>query len=51
MGFVFNRPQFITEADALLAFEDFLGAAKGSLTASQIAKIRDECGVVGMAGT
>ena len=32
------------------AFEDFLCAAKGSLTASGIAKIRDQ-GVIGMAGT
>lgn len=39
------------EADVLTAFEDFLRASKGSLTASQIAKIRDQVGVVGMAGT
>ena len=34
-----------------MAFEDFLCAAKGSLTASEIAKIRDQVGVRGMAGT
>lgn len=34
-----------------LAFEDFLCATKGSLTASEIAKIRDTVGVVGMGGT
>ncbi|KAJ7766297.1 hypothetical protein DFH07DRAFT_350762 [Mycena maculata] len=38
-------------ADAHLAFEDFLRAAKGALTASDIARIRDVVGVVGMAGT
>ena len=43
--------EFTTEADLRLAFEDFLCATKGSLTASQIAKIRDTVGVVGMAGT
>jgi ubiquitin-like protein 4 len=46
-----NRSEFTTEADTLTAFEDFLRASKGSLTASQIAKIRDQVGVVGMAGT
>jgi len=47
----FLKSEFTTEADALTAFEDFLRASKGSLTASQIAKIRDQVGVVGMAGT
>jgi UV excision repair protein RAD23 len=46
-----HRSEFTTEADTLTAFEDFLRASKGSLTASQIAKIRDQVGVVGMAGT
>ena len=46
-----RRSEFTTEADILTAFEDFLRASKGSLTASQIAKIRDQVGVVGMAGT
>lgn len=47
----FTRLEFVTAADAHLAFEDFLCATKGSLTPSEIAKIRDQVGVVGMAGT
>jgi UV excision repair protein RAD23 len=47
----FLRSEFSTETDALLAFEDYLRASKGTLTASEIAKIRDEVGVIGMAGT
>ncbi|KAF7986290.1 hypothetical protein HWV62_35230 [Athelia sp. TMB] len=47
----FVKTEFKTESDALLAFEDFLRASKGTLTASEIAKIRDQVGVVGMAGT
>ena len=47
----FYRNEFRTPADVHSAFEDFLCAAKGSLTASQIAKIRDQVGVIGMAGT
>ena len=47
----FTRLEFVTPADACLAFEDFLCATKGSLTPSEIAKIRDQVGVVGMAGT
>lgn len=46
-----DRAEFTTENDALLAFEDFLRASKGTLSASEIAKIRDHVGVVGMAGT
>ncbi|KDR80208.1 hypothetical protein GALMADRAFT_116836 [Galerina marginata CBS 339.88] len=49
--FAFIEKEFTTEGDIHLAFEDFLCAAKGSLTASEIAKIRDHVGVVGMAGT
>ncbi|KAJ7243968.1 ubiquitin-domain-containing protein [Mycena rebaudengoi] len=37
-------------ADAQLAFEEFLRAAKGTLTASEIARIRDQVGVTGMGG-
>lgn len=48
---VFDRNEFQTPLDVHSAFEDFLCAAKGSLTASQIAKIRDHVGVIGMAGT
>lgn len=45
------RTEFPSQEDALIAFEDFLRASKGTLTASEIAKIRDQVGVVGMAGT
>ncbi|KAG1877023.1 hypothetical protein C8R48DRAFT_689478 [Suillus tomentosus] len=45
------RTEFSNDSDALIAFEDFLRASKGGLTASEIAKIRDHVGVVGMAGT
>ncbi|KAJ8516755.1 hypothetical protein ONZ45_g5971 [Pleurotus djamor] len=47
----FLRNEFAAESDALQAWEDFLVATKGTLTASEIAKIRDEVGVIGMAGT
>ncbi|GLB42371.1 putative ubiquitin homologues [Lyophyllum shimeji] len=49
--YAFLKSEFTTESDALTAFEDYLRASKGSLTASQIAKIRDQVGIVGMAGT
>ena len=45
------RDEFATEADALRAWEDFLRASKASLTASEIARIRDRVGITGMAGT
>ena len=44
------RKEFTSETDLNLAFEHFLCATKGSLTASEIAKIRDTVGVIGMAG-
>lgn len=47
----FLRQEFTSENDVLHAWEDFLRASKGYLTASEIAKIRDFVGVVGMAGT
>lgn len=47
----FLKTEFKSESDGLLAFEEFLCASKGTLTASEIAKIRDHVGVVGMAGT
>ncbi|KAG2041243.1 ubiquitin family-domain-containing protein [Suillus americanus] len=47
----FLRTEFSNDSDALIAFEDFLRASKGGLTASEIAKVRDHVGVVGMAGT
>jgi len=47
----FMKNEFQNPVDVHSAFEDFLCAAKGSLTASEIAKIRDQVGVIGMAGT
>ncbi|KAF8893202.1 hypothetical protein CPB84DRAFT_1837334 [Gymnopilus junonius] len=49
--YAFLKNEFKTDADVYTAFEDFLCAAKGSLTASEIARIRDHVGVIGMAGT
>lgn len=46
----FLRQEFTAEGDAVQAWEEFLRASKGSLTASEIAKIRDFVGVMGMAG-
>lgn len=50
-----NRPivstEFSTESDASQAWEDFFCASKGTLSVSEIAKIRDKVGVIGMAGT
>ncbi|KAN0127362.1 hypothetical protein V8E53_014794 [Lactarius tabidus] len=48
---VFLRSQFPAHSDSSIAFEEYLAASKGVLTASEIAKIRDRVGVVGMAGT
>jgi len=47
----FLKSELSSEMDALQAFEDYLRASKGTLTANEVAKIRDELGVVGMAGT
>ncbi|KIY67440.1 hypothetical protein CYLTODRAFT_422546 [Cylindrobasidium torrendii FP15055 ss-10] len=46
----FLHTEFASPDDATLAFENFLRAAKGVLTASEVAKIRDQVGVMGMAG-
>jgi len=48
---IFLRSEFPNRDDASIAFEDFLNASKSILTVSEIAKIRDYVGVVGMAGT
>lgn len=45
------RIEFSTPEDAESAFESFLVGVKGYLTPSEIAKIRDTVGVVGMGGT
>ncbi|TRM63537.1 hypothetical protein BD626DRAFT_494613 [Schizophyllum amplum] len=47
----FLRTEFAADTDSQRAFEDFLAASKSSLSASEIARIRDHVGVVGMAGT
>ncbi|KAG6860499.1 hypothetical protein C0995_010485 [Termitomyces sp. Mi166 len=47
----FLKSEFTTPTDALAAWENFFCASKGSLTVNQIAKIRDQVGIVGMAGT
>ncbi len=45
------RNEFPHASDASAAWEDFFCASKGVLSVSEIAKIRDKVGVVGMAGT
>ncbi|KAF5311013.1 hypothetical protein D9619_007899 [Psilocybe cf. subviscida] len=48
--YTFLCQEFKTDADMHTAFEDFLCAAKGSLSAFEIARIRDTVGIRGMAG-
>ncbi|KAI0090457.1 hypothetical protein BDY19DRAFT_773129 [Irpex rosettiformis] len=43
--------EFESESDAEHAWEDFFCASKGTLSVSEIAKIRDTVGVLGMAGS
>ncbi|KAJ6562541.1 hypothetical protein B0H19DRAFT_1144908 [Mycena capillaripes] len=47
----FLNESFSSPADAARAWEDFLRASKNTLTASEVARIRDRVGVIGMAGT
>jgi hypothetical protein len=47
---VLDRSEFENEEDVNQAFEDFFCVSKGTLTAFEIAKIRDELGIIGMAG-
>ncbi|KAG6907654.1 hypothetical protein DXG01_007858 [Tephrocybe rancida] len=47
----FLKSEFASPTDALTAWEDYFRASKGSLATTQIAKIRDEVGIVGMSGT
>lgn len=49
--YAFLVDEFATDADLHIAFEDFLCASKATLSPSEIAKIRDTVGIVGMAGT
>jgi len=46
----FLQSEFEHEEDLHQAFEDFFCVSKGTLTAFEIAKIRDELGIIGMAG-
>lgn len=46
----FLGSRFASRSDVENAFEEFFRASKGSLTAHQIARIRDHVGVTGMAG-
>ena len=46
-----RRTEFSEERDADEAFETFLLGAKGSLSASDVAKIRDRLGITGMNGS
>lgn len=46
----FLSSRFSSRSDVENAFEEFFRASKGSLTAHQIARIRDHVGVTGMAG-
>ena len=45
------RQEFKSEESSAHAFETFLVGSKGVLTPSEIAKIRDTVGIVGMGGT
>jgi len=45
----FLKNEFRTPEDVHSTFEIFLCAAEGSLTASEVAKIRDQVGVIGLA--
>ncbi|KAF7325678.1 hypothetical protein MKEN_00417700 [Mycena kentingensis (nom. inval.)] len=47
----FFKSEFKNDVDAQTAFEDFILASKNTLTANEIARIRDHVGVIGMAGT
>ncbi|KAI0763146.1 hypothetical protein BC629DRAFT_1597059 [Irpex lacteus] len=47
----FLNGEFESESDAAQAWEDFFCASKGTLSVSEIAKIRDTVGVLGMAGS
>ncbi|OJT13867.1 hypothetical protein TRAPUB_9587 [Trametes pubescens] len=47
----FLSAEFPNPNDASTAWEDFFCASKGNLSVSEIAKIRDAVGVIGMAGT
>ncbi|KAI0628537.1 ubiquitin-related domain-containing protein [Trametes polyzona] len=49
--YTFLAAEFPNPSDAATAWEDFFCASKGNLSVSEIAKIRDAVGVIGMAGT
>jgi ubiquitin-like protein 4 len=45
-----DRSEFNRLEDANEAFENFLSSTKGSLSPHEIAKIRDQVGIIGMGG-
>lgn len=47
---LFLQGEFNNKDDAAAAFEQFFLASKSNLTVGEIAKIRDQVGIVGMAG-
>ncbi|TCD62766.1 hypothetical protein EIP91_006438 [Steccherinum ochraceum] len=49
--FTFLSGEFAHRSDAATAWEDFFRASKSQLSVSEIAMIRDNVGVMGMAGT
>ncbi|KAI0821906.1 ubiquitin-domain-containing protein [Trametes gibbosa] len=49
--YTFLGTEFSNPSDTATAWEDFFCASKGNLSVSEIAKIRDAIGVIGMAGT
>ncbi|CDO71121.1 hypothetical protein BN946_scf184844.g125 [Trametes cinnabarina] len=49
--YAFLLNEFSHPSDAAAAWEDFFCASKGNLSVSEIAKVRDAVGVIGMAGT
>ena len=51
MGLGVCSSEFAIQSDAITAWEDFFCSSKGTLSVSEIAKIRDKVGVTGMAGT
>jgi len=48
--YAFLKLEFENRDDASLAIEEFLVASKGHLSAHEIAKIRDICGLFSMGG-
>lgn len=49
--YIFLQSEYSNKEDATAAFERFFLASKDKLTVGEIARIRDQVGIVGMAGT